>query len=310
MPPITSPSARLRIGLAGWCCPDWDGLVYPSPRPRRFQPLEALANHFDTIEINTSFYQFPRAEIARMWAHQVAANPAFRFTAKLNRRFTHERALETDEVAQFTEGLRPLRDAGKLGCVLMQFPWSFRFTQENREYLIRLRRAFHAFPLAAEMRHSSWASEEALGTFIDYHIGFANIDQPDHVKAMPPTGFLTSSVGYVRLHGRNNRNWMSEYSKPAGPDVRYDYLYQPPDLEEWIPRIRRANAFASETYVVFTNDAKAQSVVNALQMKAMMEGKRQVAPPGLHTAYWNELRDFVERPRQEVLFEMPETAVA
>jgi uncharacterized protein YecE (DUF72 family) len=263
------------------------------------------------VEINATFYQFPRPEIARMWAHQVSANPAFRFTAKLNRRFTHERMLDAGEAAAFSAGLAPLRDAGRLGCVLMQFPWSFKFTRENREFLIGLRRAFHGFPLTAEMRHSSWASDEALGTFIDYHIGFVNLDQPDHVKAMPPTGFLTSPVGYVRLHGRNAGNWLAEYSSRAPePAPRNDYLYQPGQLEEWLPRIRRANGFASETYVVFTNDVRAQSVVNALQMKALIEGKLQACPVGLRAAYSDELRAFVERPRQEMLFQMPESAVA
>ena len=106
----------------------------------------------------------------------------------------------------------------------MQFPWSFRFTVENREFLIRLRRTFSEFPLVAEMRHSSWMAEEAVGTFLDYRIGFCNIDQPDYTRAMPPTAFLTSGIGYVRLHGRNPKNSLGGFN-PAAPRLRqHDYL--------------------------------------------------------------------------------------
>ncbi len=303
MPLVTSPVGPLRIGVAGWNFPDWEGLVYPAPRAKNLSQLEQIATHFDTVEVGTSFHHPVKPEVARLWLRQVAHNTQFKFTARLHRRFTHDRLLVESEVAEFAAGLRPLRDAGRLGALLMQFPWSYRFTAENRDHLIRLRRAFHPFPLVAEMRHESWATEEALGTFIDYHIGFANIDQPEHVKAMPATSFLTSAVGYVRLLGRDTANWNAEYSKPADPSARYDYLYTQSQLELWKPRIQRVGSFASETYVVFANDAKAQSAVNALQMRSMLEGRPQAAPAGLQRRYWAEMREYTERPRQEALFE-------
>lgn len=303
MPLVTSPATALRVGVAGWSFPDWEGVLYPAPRLKRTSQLELLASHYDTVEINASFYQAIKPEIARMWLHQVSHNDRFRFTAKMHRRFTHDRMLAESQVTEFAAGLRPLRDGGRLGALLMQFPWSFRFTQENRNYLIRLRRSFHQFPLVAEMRHESWACDEALGTLIDYNIGFANIDQPSHVKAMPATSYLTSAVGYVRMLGRDASNWLEEYSKPAEPTARYDYLYTPDQLELWKPRIQRVAAFASETFVVFANDAKAQSAVNALQMRSMLEGRPQAAPADLQRHYWTELHGFAERPRQEPLFE-------
>ncbi len=101
----------------------------------------------------------------------------------------------------------------------MQFPWSFRFTAENKDFFIRLRRAFHEFPLVAEMRHSSWMAEEAVGVFLDYRVGFCNIDQPEYTRAMPPTAYLTSGVGYVRLHGRNPQNSIGAYSRESNPRV-------------------------------------------------------------------------------------------
>jgi len=147
----------------------------------------------------------------------VSHNSRFAFTAKLQRRFTHERVLESAEVAAFKEGMFPILKAGRLGCVLMQFPWTFRYTEENREYFIRLRRAFHEFPLVAEMRHSSWMYEEALGTLIDYRVGFCNIDQAEYIKAMPlPASLRLQSATYV-CTGAIRRTGNRSSDAPAVP---------------------------------------------------------------------------------------------
>lgn len=308
MPSVTSPSS-IRFGLAGWSFPDWDSLIVPPSGSPRTPILEAISRFFDTAEINTSFYHAVKPEVARLWLRHVSSNAHFRFTAKLNRRFTHQRTVEPGEVAEFIRGIAPIAEAGRLGCLLMQFPWSFRFTAENRAFLIRLRRAFSRFPLVAEMRHESWASEEAVGTMIDYHVGFANIDQPAHVGAMKPSSFLTSGVGYVRMLGRDSAHWLAEYSKAAAPGARYDYLYTPQQLEPWKARVERLSAFAAETYVIFANDARAQSAVNALQMRAMVTARPQAAPQALQRRYWRELAPFTQRPAQQMLFE-PQLAVA
>lgn len=169
-------SSKTHIGTAGWSYPHWNGVVYPKTYPPGFHPLEFLAERFSVVEINSSFYQALKPEVVKLWMKKVHGNPDFQFTAKLNQRFTHARDLDEGEATRFKEGLWPLLRGRKLGALLMQFPWAFRFTAENREFLIRLRRAFHEFPLVAEMRHSSWLAEDAIGTFLDYRIGFCNID--------------------------------------------------------------------------------------------------------------------------------------
>src|SRR5712671_5148908 len=270
----TRMAASPRIGTAGWSYPHWNGVVYPKSFPRGFHPLDFLARHFSAVKINSSFYQPLKPEVVRLWMRKVEVNPQFLFTAKLHQRFTHARMLEDPEVTAFKEGLRPLLRARKLGAVLMQFPWAFRFTAENREFLIRLRRAFHEFPLVAEMRHSSWMAEEAIGTFIDYRVGFCNIDQPEYMRAMPPTAFLTSGVGYVRLHGRNPKNSLGAYDKSAVRARQHDYLYSEGELAEWARRIDRVGRYAESMFVILNNDAAGKSVVNALQLKAMISGVR------------------------------------
>jgi uncharacterized protein YecE (DUF72 family) len=291
-------------GPAGWSYPHWNGTVFPKNKPRGFHALEYLAQYFDTVEINTTFYQPLRPEIARLWTGKVAGNPKFLFTAKLHRRFTHDRVLDEADVAQFKEGLFPLLRAKKLACLLMQFPWTFRYTEENRSFVIRLRRTFQEFPLVAEMRHSSWIHDEALGTLVDYRIGFCNIDQSEYTKATPPTSFLTSGIGYVRLHGRNPQDWKQELRLASQPSPRHDYLYSQAELIEWRPRIEHLREHAERTFVIANNDVGGKAVVNALQTQAMLGDVRRRAPFELVRKYPLDLMEFdAGQPVQPDLFD-------
>ncbi len=293
----------LHCGPSGWSYLDWNGIVYPKSKVSAVHPLEEVSRYFDAVEINTTFYQAIRPEIAQLWVKKVSRNPRFLFTAKLARRFTHERLLNPAEVAHFKEGLWPLHHSGKLGCVLMQFPWTFRYTEENRDYFINLRRTFHEFPLVAEMRHSSWMHEEALGTLIDYHVGFANIDQAAFTKAMPATSILTSPIGYVRLHGRNPQDWKRQSSRAPKPAPLHDYLYTREELLEWKPLIERIHQHADKTFIFANNDVGGKAVVNALQLASLLGDDRQMAPVNLIREYPAELAEFhSERPVQAALF--------
>ena len=284
--------SSLYIGTAGWAYPHWNGVVYPRTQAAVSHPLDLVSKHLSTVEINSSFYQCLKPEVVKLWMKKVEEHPDFLFTAKLHQRFTHERILQESEIAVFKEGLWPLLRGGKLGALLMQFPWSFRFTPENQDFFIRLRRAFHEFPLVAEMRHNSWITEESTGTFLDYRVGFCNIDQPAYTRAMPPTSLLTSDVGYVRLHGRNPKNSLGAYDRTAARMRQHDYLYPETELAEWAKRIESVQRFSERTFVVFNNDAAGKSFVNALQLSAMMTGVRGAAPRELRRRYPMELAPF------------------
>ena len=296
----------LRIGTAGWSYPHWSGVVYPKAFPPGPHALEFLAERMNCVEINTSFYQPLKPEVVKLWMKKVEVNPKFQFTAKLHQQFTHARILDDSAARTFKEGLWPLHKTGKLGALLMQFPWAFRFTAENQDFLIRVRRAFHEFPLVAEMRHSSWLAEEAIGTFLDYRIGFCNIDQPEYTSAMPPTAHLTSAIGYVRLHGRNPKNSLGGFERNAPANARarqHDYLYSEAELMEWTKRIERINRFAESTFVIFNNDAAGKSVVNALQLQSLMSGHIVTAPKELRRRFPMELERFTpQRAEQQYLF--------
>jgi uncharacterized protein YecE (DUF72 family) len=277
------PKPFIRVGPAGWAYKDWAGVVYPQKPGPKFDPLEYLARFFDTIEINTSFYGPPSSKTTAAWLERVAANPNFTFTAKLNRLFTHERgkATEKDE-KDFREGMTPMVDAGRLGALLLQFPWSFKNTDEDRQYLFNLINRFRDFPLVLEIRHATWNQPQIYETLEELGVGICNIDQPLFSKSIKPSALTTSSVGYVRLHGRNYENWFRE---KAGRDERYNYLYSVEQLEPWVANIKEVARHTRETYVITNNHFRGQAVVNALEIKATLSEQKVEAPAPLFVEY-------------------------
>jgi uncharacterized protein YecE (DUF72 family) len=275
--------SHIKIGPAGWSYRDWEGVVYPHKPGTRFDPLEYLAGFFDTIEINSSFYRPPAASTAKSWANRVATNREFTFSAKLHRIFTHERGKATAEDEKvFREGIDPLFNAGRLGALLLQFPWSFKNNDEDRVYLTKLLDRFKDYPLVLEVRHASWNDASVYEWLEERGVGICNIDQPLFSKSIRPAALTTSQVGYVRLHGRNYENWFRE---KAVRDERYNYLYSIDELEPWITRIREVASQTAETYVIANNHFRGQAVVNALEIKSILTEQRVPAPEPLFSRY-------------------------
>lgn len=281
----------LRIGPAGWKYKDWEGVVYPQPKPRGFDELEYISRYFPTVEINTSFYGPPRASSAKKWLESVQQNRDFRFTAKLYRSFTHVRKPEPKDEADFKDGMAPIVEAGKLGALLVQFPWSFKAEPENREYLLKVHRMFSEYPVVVELRHSSWISEEMLDVLAERGIGICNIDQPLFKRSVEPAAFTTSGVGYVRLHGRNYQQW---FSAKADVRERYDYLYSAPELEPWADRIRTIERDVDDVYAVTNNHHVGKAVVNALELAAML-GEVPPEIPEVVAQHYPRLADLTRR---------------
>jgi uncharacterized protein YecE (DUF72 family) len=270
------------VGPAGWSYPDWNGIVYPAHRPSEFHEAGYLAKFFDTIEINTSFYNPLRPEVVKNWIHKVEQNRKFRFSAKLWQRFTHDRNPTRHDEKLFKEGLRPLIESDRLGALLLQFPWSFKNTAENRDYLGGLCMQFVEYPLVLEVRHSSWNSPEILEMLGELRVGFCNIDQPVLGRSIKPTEHSTSPVGYVRLHGRNYGNWFS--SKERSP-ARYDYLYSMDELQPWVERIRRVAGHSEVTYVITNNHFQGKAVANALELVSLLFEQKVAVPEELVKRY-------------------------
>ena len=278
----------IRVGPAGWAYKDWEGIVYPADKPKDFDPLRYLAQYFDTIEINSSFYGPPRVATAKTWAARVKDNSRFRFTAKLWEAFTHKRNASAEDERAFKEGMAPLLEADRFGALLLQFPWSFRFDHENRRYLLELQSRFREFPLVLEVRHANWAAPEVLDILAELDIGLANIDQPLFKRSIKPGAEVTAPIGYIRLHGRNYNMW---FSPKADVRERYDYFYTVDELEPWVDRIKAISRKAKDTYAVTNNHHVGKAVTNALEISSLLSGKPVNAPPPL-LEHYPDLREF------------------
>jgi len=269
--------------------------VYPKPKPRKFDPLRYLAGYFDTVEVNSTFYRPATAEAARKWAERVRENERFRFTVKLWKRFTHERdtAFSREEIDAVRAGFDPIAEAARLGAVLLQFPWSFRNEDANREWLRDVAGAFRDYPLVVEVRHVSWNEPGFYAELAERGIGFVNLDQPLFHDSIRPSARATSAIGYVRVHGRNYRDW---FRKTAGRDERYDYLYTADELKPWADRTRALSQEpgVKDVYVVNNNHFRGQAVANTAMLQSQVTGRPAKVPPPLFDAYEKVLAPFAE----------------
>jgi uncharacterized protein YecE (DUF72 family) len=285
----------IRVGPAGWSYQDWEGIVYPPPKKGpKFDPLVYLSEFFDTIELNNTFYRPPAPTMTKSWARRVQANPRFKFTAKLYRNFTHacESLTEADEKA-FKSGLSPLVEAGLLGALLLQFPYSFHNTESNLAYVKELADRFKEYPLVLEIRHASWDRASAYRFLREIQVGFCNLDQPQVSYSIGPTKTVTSKVGYLRLHGRNVKEWFRE---GAGRDARYDYLYNEFELFEISERIRQISKEAEEVYVITNNHYHGKAVCNALELKAKL-GEKNLKVPEVLLEHYPQLKEIQEEQK-------------
>lgn len=295
----------IRVGPAGWSYPDWEGIVYPRKKPRGFHPLRQLARWFDCVEINSSFYGTPSARNAEHWAELVADRPRFRFTAKLQQLFTHERLPEDARardaaVAAFHEGLAPLAAAKKLAALLVQFPASFRRSAEGAQRLRFIAEHFGGFPLVLELRHRAWFEDEALAEVRALGYTLSALDLPEGADRPGEVALVThgAPLAYLRLHGRNARAW---FDPRAGRDRKYDHLYSPEEVLELAQVARRLAAGADETYVITNNHFSGKAVANALELLSEL-GDGPVLGPVELLATYPRLRERVRADGQDTLF--------
>lgn len=268
---VGESSESVRFGPAGWSYPDWRGRVYGSER----EGLALISTMFDVAEINATFYRQPSASCVLDWVREVAQNPTFRFTVKLWRGFTHDSFDESD-AAVFRAGIEPIVEAGKLGALLMQFPWSFQFGRASSARLGRLLDLFADLPCAVEVRHASWDRREVREALRRRRAAFCSIDQPLHASSLAVSEHVTADFAYVRLHGRNVADW---FRADAGRDRRYDYDYSPAELAPWAERIRRLRQVAPRVFVVTNNHFAGSAVWNALELRHGVDGRIREVPP-------------------------------
>ena len=286
--------SNVRVGTSGWHYPTgqgtWDGIFYPPRRGRgkTFDELAYYAERFDTVEVNSTFYGQPRADVSRAWTRRTP--DGFAFSIKLYQKFTHPKMFEerlrqsvpadaqaikelarpnTADLDEFRRGIDPLAEAGKLGALLAQFPPSFKSGETERAYLVELLRAFDGYPVAVELRHRSWS--DAFGDTFEllnaFQAAWVQIDEPKFRFSIRQN-FLPNVRGfyYMRLHGRNVANWW----KHDKAEDRYDYLYSSEELKEFTDVADAAKTLVKKLYLYTNNHFSAKSVANAAMIKQQL----------------------------------------
>ena len=289
----------LRIGTSGWNYPagrgTWNGVFYPAARRRErgFDELSFYASHFNTVEVNSTFYGPPRAPVTRGWAARTPAG--FEFSIKLYQKFTHPRLYEQRvsaamaaqlplhdpggvraiampneaDLDEFRRGIDPLAEAGKLGALLAQFPASFKASPASRDYMSNLLRALNGYQVAVELRHRSWSDQfaETLTLLNQAEAAWVQIDEPKFQFSIRQN-YLPNVKGfyYMRLHGRNAAHWWRHDKS----EDRYDYLYSGNELKEFSETADAARRLVKKVYLYTNNHFSAKSVANAAMIKEQL----------------------------------------
>jgi uncharacterized protein YecE (DUF72 family) len=275
---------RVRVGTSGWNYPTgkgtWNGIFYPAGTPSAkkhagFDDLAFYAEHFDTVEVNSSFYGVPAVRTTEDWVRRTPDD--FEFSLKLYQKFTHPEMfhqatgrdpadVDLKDVDEFRAAIDPLAQAGKLGALLAQFPASFKNEPASRGYLEWLLQAFKDYPLAVELRHRSFSDDPntTLQVLGEYGAALVQIDEPKFRFSIRQN--LLPNVKtfyYMRLHGRNAAQWWNHETS----EDRYNYLYSDAELEPIVEAAGDASREVKKAYLYANNHFSAKSVATATTIK-------------------------------------------
>lgn len=294
----------VRVGTCSWTDPTLieSGRFYPKAARSAEGRLRYYASQFSLVEVDSSYYALPSEQTSGLWVDR--APQRFLFDIKAFRLFTHHptpvRALPQDVRdrlpasekekshvygqrlpedllanlwSRFARALLPLDSAGKLGVVLLQFPPWFRDGQQQRNYIRNCVERLPQYRIAVEFRHSSWLTDSSRKRTLDFlchnDVAFVCVDEPQGFQSsIPPVVEATSDIALVRFHGRNAETWEKQGLTPA---ERFNYLYTEDELKWWARRIGLLAAQTRQVHVLFNNCYADKAVVNARQMKLMLD---------------------------------------
>ena len=252
------------LGTSGFSYNDWVGIFYPAGMPRR-EWLVYYAREFNTCEINSTFYALPKPSSLKAMVEKTG--DGFLFSVKANQEMTHQRKDNAPIFEAFRQVLEPIISAGKLGCILVQFPYSFRFNRSNWEYLALLKKRLAELPVVIEFRHAQWLRKEVFDWLRQQDLGFCCVDEPQLPNLLPPLAETTSKIGYVRFHGRNSAKWWQHEQAYE----RYDYSYTPQELSEWLPKIQKLDRVAEKIFIFANNHWRGQAISTIRQLRVMLD---------------------------------------
>ncbi|HEY6672947.1 MAG TPA: DUF72 domain-containing protein [Solirubrobacterales bacterium] len=238
----------VHVGCSGWVYPHWRERFYPKGIPQRAW-LSFYAEHFDTVEINNTFYRLPKPAAVEGWADH--SSPEFTFAIKVSRYMTHIKRLTMVETGlkRFYEPLEPLTRSGKLGPLLWQFPENFHRDEE------RLAGALAALPPgrhAFEFRHQSWFTDDVYALLRDHGAALVVGDESSRWVSTPHV--RTADWTYIRFH-HGSRGRHGNYSAS--------------EIERWAGRISQWRR-DTEVYAYFNNDWEGYAIRNAKLLKKQL----------------------------------------
>ena len=270
---------RVRVGTSGWSYPTgegrWNGIFYPEKKRKGFDELEFYAQHFETVEVNSSFYRVPAIKTTQDWVKRTPKH--FEFSLKLFQKFTHPDMflkatgkdpadLDRKDVDEFRAAIEPIAAAGKLGPLLAQFPASFKNEPGSRDYLAWLLHVFREYPLAVELRHRTFSDDpvETMKLLGEAGAALVQIDEPKfRTSIRQDLAANVKTFYYLRLHGRNAAQWW----KHDKSEDRYNYLYSASELEPFVEAADEASREVKKAYIYANNHFSAKSVATAATIK-------------------------------------------
>jgi uncharacterized protein YecE (DUF72 family) len=266
------------LGTCGWSYAEWEGILYPYAQNK----LRQYSSIFPTAEIDSTFYSLPKEEMVLGWTRNTPRD--FVFSAKLPQTITHKKSIDPArgidaDLKQFLEGMKPLREAGKLACVLVQLPGFLRFDGQRLESFLSLLPDDQAFSL--EFRHHSWLQEETFKLLAEHHVAYTIVDEP----LLPPDVHVTSDIAYLRWHGRGRKPW-------------FNYRYSEEQLQQWVPKVNKVAAEAKKVVGYFNNHFHGYAPENALQMMEMLGSVTSHSSAALRRLKLREReREFAAEPK-------------
>jgi uncharacterized protein YecE (DUF72 family) len=251
------------VGTCGFSYEEWKGAFYPADLPSH-EMLRYYSLVFSFVELDNTWYRIPNpGQLERM---ALLTPSDFRISLKVHRSLTHE----IDEhwqarAAEFRTAVSALASSGRLGCVLVQLPYRFSYTLENRKYLANLLAALSDFPLVVEFRNATWYQERVFDTLRERKIGLVTVDRPDLPGLPPESVIITSDICYYRLHGRNADLWWS-----GDAASRYEYYYSEQELRDRARLVRAMSRQAKTIFVAFNNHASGNAPKNAALLQSIV----------------------------------------
>ncbi len=287
---MAGQECEMHLGTSGFSFDDWKGTVYPEtlPKPQWLIYYEQQLG-FNALEVNYTYYAMPTHRTMQGLVRKTSER--FRFTVKTHRSMTHDilqtgHAIQDNPMAfeQFREGLQPMTDSGKLGCVLAQFPYAFFNKPETREYVVKTIDRLSDLNLVLEFRNKSWTGPKTLESLAKRGVGFCIVDEPfdsalprsgripSGVEGEPPLPQLmpwvpavTSETGYIRFHGRNAEQWFGTTT-----EERYNYLYSDTELRELVQRVKDIPEKVQRWNLFFNNCHAGAAAKNARRFKELL----------------------------------------